>query len=257
MEDIKEKSFFGRGKPLLTVMVQADNPDRTEALVRRGISEGGEAFGMQFCKMRPEFRTEETYRRLFTITEGRPSYVTNYRHAYNKEKSDDIIADELVTLAKCGAALCDVMADMFDRQKGEFTTDSFAVNKQTELIDRLHQSGAQVLMSSHVLEFTPAERVVEIALEQERRGADICKIVTGAKNMSEQAENLRIITLLKEKLSVPFLFLSGGESRIIRRIGGEMGCCMYLCVCEYDDLATKSQPLLSDMVKIRELMRAK
>jgi len=196
--DINTKSFLGREEPLLTVMAQADNPDRIEELMKRSIPEGAEAFGMQFCRMKPEYRTEETYRRLFVHTEGRPTYVTNYRHAYNKEKSDDIIADELVTLAKCGAALCDVMADMFDRQKGEFTTDSFAVNKQTELIDRLHQSGAQVLMSSHVLEFTPAERVVEIALEQERRGADICKIVTGAKNMSEQAENLRIITLLKE-----------------------------------------------------------
>ena len=109
-------------------------------------------------------------------------------------------------------------------------------------------------MSSHILEYTPAERVLEIALEQERRGADICKIVTGAKDMSEQVENMRIINLLREKLSVPFLFLSGGESRILRRIGGELGCCMYLCVYEYDSLATRSQPLLSDMVKIRELL---
>ena len=109
-------------------------------------------------------------------------------------------------------------------------------------------------MSSHILEYTPAEHVLEIALEQERRGADICKIVTGAKDMSEQIENMRIINLLSEKLSVPFLFLSGGESRILRRIGGELGCCMYLCVYEYDSLATRSQPLLSDMVKIRELL---
>lgn len=255
--DINTKSFLGREEPLLTVMVQADNPDRIEELMKRSIPEGAEAFGMQFCRMKPEYRTEETYRRLFAHTEGRPTYVTNYRHGYNKEKSDDTLAEELLTLAESGATICDVMADMFDRQKGEFSTDHNAIKRQTELIDRLHQSGAQVLMSSHILEFTPAKRVLEIAIEQERRGADICKIVTGAKSMPEQIENLRIITLLKEKLSVPFLFLSGGESRILRRIGGEIGCCMYLCVYEYDDLATKSQPLLSDMVKIRELMRVK
>ena len=109
-------------------------------------------------------------------------------------------------------------------------------------------------MSSHVFKFTPAERVLEIALEHQRRGADICKIVTGAENTEQQIENLRIINLLKENLKIPFLFLSGGECRILRRIGGSLGCCMYLCVHEYDELATKSQPLLRDMKILRELV---
>ena len=109
-------------------------------------------------------------------------------------------------------------------------------------------------MSSHVLKYTPAERVLEIALEHQKRGADICKIVTDASNMAEQIENLRIINLLKENLNIPFLYLAGGECRILRRIGGQLGCCMYLCVHEYDEFATKTQPLLCDMVKIRNLL---
>ena len=104
------------------------------------------------------------------------------------------------------------------------------------------------------MKFTPADRVLEIALEQQRRGADICKIVTGAESAEQQIENLRIINLLKEKLNIPFLFLSAGESRILRRIGGALGCCMYLCVHEYDKLATRSQPLLCDMKVIRDLI---
>ena len=78
--------------------------------------------------------------------------------------------------------------------------DDGAIKKQMELIDKLHKCGAEVLMSSHVLKFTPAERVLEIAREHERRGADICKIVTGAENTEQQIENLRIINLLKENL---------------------------------------------------------
>ena len=109
-------------------------------------------------------------------------------------------------------------------------------------------------MSSHVLKFTPAERVLEIAFEQHRRGADICKIVTGASSVEEQIENLRIINLLKENLKIPFLFLSAGECHIMRRIGGTLGCCMSLCVHEYDELATKTQPLLRDMKLIRDMM---
>ena len=122
-----------------------------------------------------------------------------------------------------------------------------------KLIDSLHEVGAEVLMSSHVLKFTPAERVLEIALAHQARGADISKIVVGASDMAEQIENLRIINLLKENLEIPFLFLSGGECRIIRRIGGEIGCCMYLSVAEHDELSTPAQPLLADIVKINEV----
>lgn len=134
------------------------------------------------------------------------------------------------------------------------TKSDEAIKKQTKLIDKLHEKGAEVLMSSHVLKFTPAERVLEIAREHERRGADICKIVTGADNMAQQIENLRIINLLKENLKIPFLFLSGGECHIMRRIGAMLGNCMSLCVHEYDEYATQTQPLLCDMKKIRELI---
>ena len=234
-------------------MVQADTPERIKELVKLSIPEGAEAFGMQFCKLKQEFRNRETYRELFAITENRPIYVTNYRHETNKEKNDDILADELVEMCECGATLCDVMGDYFDRTEGEFTLKAEAVEKQIKLIEKLHATGAEVLMSSHIVKFTPAERVLEIALEHKRRGADISKIVVSASNMKEQIENLRILNLLKENLGIPFLFLSGGESFISRRLGEAFGNCMSLCVYEQDAFSTKAQPLLRDMMKLRDV----
>ena len=248
------KTFLKFEKPILTCMVQADNPNRIKGLIDLSLPLGAEAFGMQFCKMKDEYRNKETYKELFSYC-SLPTYVTNYRgHTSNNGKSDETLAAELIELAECGATLCDVMGDYFDACDGELTMNDEAVKKQMALIDELHKRGAEVLMSSHVLKFTPALRVLEIALEHQRRGADICKIVTRADTMAQQIENLRIIDLLRQNLKIPFLFLCGGECRILRRIGGNVGNCMSLCVHEYDELATKSQPLLSEIKKLRDIL---
>jgi len=235
-------------------MVQAYTPERIKELIDLSIPEGAQAFGMQFCRLEEEYRNRKVYEELFDYADDKPVYVTNYRSGVNKGKTDTQLAEELLELADCGAALCDVMGDYFDKCDGELTMNDEAVKKQMKLIDEIHKRGAAALMSSHVLKFTPAERVLEIALEHQRRGADICKIVTGASNMADQIENLRIINLLKENLDIPFLFLAGGECALHRRVGAELGNCMSLCVYEYDELATKAQPLLRDMMQFRKLL---
>lgn len=247
-------SFFGSERPLLTVMVQADNPERIKALMAASAPEGADAFGIQLERMKKEFKTEEVLKSLFTETFERPVYVTNYRICENVGKTDEELATELIGISGMGADLVDVMGDLFDRQPDEMARSSEAIKKQEELISAIHEKGAKVLMSAHVSKFTPAERVIEIAKEQEKRGADICKIVTGASSMEEQAENLKITAWLKKELKVPFLFLAGGECSILRRVGGHMGSCMYLCVYEHDSFATLVQPLLSDVKTISDIL---
>ena len=182
----------------------------------------------------------------------KPVYVTNYRLKENLEKTDETLAKELLELAKCGATLCDVMGDLYDRQPDEVAISEDAIQKQMELVNELHKEGAEVLMSSHIFKFTSAERVLEIALEHQRRGADISKIVTQADSVEEDIENLRILNLLKEKLEIPVLFLYNGNSRVFRKISGEYGNCMYLCVYEYDEFAASGQPLITDVKAISD-----
>ncbi len=247
--------FFNNEKAALTVMVQAKTPERIRALIDKSLPQGAEAFGMQFEQLEERYKTEYVYRELFSYAKGIPTYATNYRNGLNVGKNDDTLAEEMLKIAECGAELCDVMGDYFDKQPDEVAVNEQAIEKQMKLIEKLHQKGAKVLMSSHVMTFTPAERVLEIAKEHQRRGADICKIVTGASNMEEQLENLKMITMLKENLDIPFLYLCTDKCGLLRRVGGELGCCMYLCVYEHDELATPVQPLLSDIKAIRDVMR--
>ena len=94
-----------------------------------------------------------------------------------------------------------------------------------------------------------------MGLEQEKRGADVVKIVTKAETTEQLLDNLRAITLLKENLKVPFLMLSSGpKGNLTRRIGPNLGCCMYLCVYEHDEISTKAQPLLEKLLPLRDNM---
>ena len=241
----KKPTFLGQNKPLLCCMVITETAEEAILTARNAAYDGADAYGYQICRMAPEERTEEQVRRVLRYMNGRPVYMTNYRHGYNKDKSDEQLGDELVDLARWGATLCDVMGDYYCRADNELTMDAAAIDKQRRLIDRIHAAGGEVLMSSHVLKFTPAEEVLRIAYEQQKRGADVVKIVTAANSEAEEMENLRITTLLKNELDVPFLFLSGGtHCRLHRMIGPALGCVMGLCVQQYDARSSKDQPLL-------------
>ena len=248
-----KKSFFNNDKAILTVMVQASNPERIKELMDKSAPEGAEAFGIQLEQLESEYKNKKIYKELFQYAKDKPIYVTNYRFGKNEGKTDEQLADEMLEVAELGAELCDIMGDCFDKQPDELAVDETAINKQTELISKIHSRGSKVLMSSHVMKYTPAERVLEIALEHKRRGADISKIVTGADTMEEQLENLKTVNYLKEKLGIPFLFLASGECKILRRLSGELGSCMYLCVYEHDSLSTPQQPTLNDIKVIRNL----
>lgn len=249
------KSFLNYDKPYMTVMLQNPNIEVLQKRVLKSLEIGADAFGFQAESVRSEFNNEKSVRGLFESMRDCPVYVTNYRKRFNDGLSDDELAVGLLKLADYGATLCDVMGDMFCPHPQELTDDMVAIDKQRRLVDSIHSKGAEVLMSSHVLKFTPAERVIEIALEQKRRGADVIKIVTKAESAEEQLENLRITTLLKKELgSTPFLYLSGGECDIHRRMGPSLGCCMYLCVYEHDEFTTSSQPLLTSIKCIRDDM---
>lgn len=247
-----KKSFLNRETPLLTVMLQCETPEVAIGRIRNANMLGAEAYGLQIESLKPEYHNEGTYKKIFAEMGNRPCYITQYRGKNNLGLTDEQLAEKLIVTAESGAVLCDIMGDMFCKHPEELTDNADAIKKQMELIDRLHGMGAEVLMSSHLYKYAPAERVLEIALEQKRRGADIIKIVTFANNMEQQIENLKITNLLKNELGAPFLFLSGGECSIHRRLGITLGCSMGLCVYEHDHLSTPTQPLLSVMKNLRD-----
>ena len=248
-----KKSFLNASSPFVTEMVQTKTARQAEYKIRNAIAHGATAIGLQLQTLPKQERTKETLRALFSATENKPLYVTNYRTDYNAGDTDEQLMQGLLDALECGATLVDVMGDSFNPSPEELTTDETAIKKQMAFIDEVHKRGGEVLMSSHIKQFRPAERVLEVALEQQRRGADIVKIVTGASTQEEQIKNFEICNLLKKELKVPFLFLSGGEySYLHRTIGPALGVCMWLCFQEYDETTYAGPPLLSNVLQIKQ-----
>ncbi len=248
-----KKSFLNASMPFITEMVQVPTAKQAELKIRNAIANGATAIGFQMSVLEKQYRTKETLTSLFSGVEDKPIYFTNYRSGFNEGTSDEELVDGLFFGLECGATLVDVMGDTFCPAPEEFTMDKSAIDKQIKLIDKIHEKGGEVLMSSHIYSYRPPERVFEIALEQQNRGADIVKIVTGAQTQEEELKNLEICNLLKKELKVPFLFLSGGKySYLHRTIGPALGVCMWLCFREYDETTYAGPPLLSNVLKIKQ-----
>ncbi len=246
-------TFLNTATPFVTVMVQVKTAMQAEIRIRNAIADGATAIGLQMSCLEKQYRTEETLLSVFAAAENKPVYFTNYRGNVNAGATDEELTDGLLFGLKCGATLVDVMGDTFDPSPEELTKDEKAIAKQMKFIDEVHKRGGEVLMSSHIYEFRNAERVLEIALEQQRRGADIVKIVTGAQTQEEELKNLEICRLLKQELKVPILFLSGGKyNKLHRTVGPALGVCMWLCFREYDEFTYPGPPLLSNVLKIKQ-----
>ena len=245
-----KKSFLNCEKPLLTTMVMSKTPERALQIIDGVNKIGTDAFGIQIDQFPNELHDEKTLRKIFEAMGDLPIYATNYRKTH-RNVPDEVLADQILEIAKCGATLCDVQGDLFEAHPEQVCMGEKAVAQQMKLIERIKNSGAEVLMSSHLSKFTPAEEIFRIASEHVRRGADVVKIVSIANTMEEQMENLRINALLQKELKSHFLFLSGGScSSLHRRVGFTLGSCMCLCSFPEDEYRVKMQPELAKMKEI-------
>ncbi len=251
-------TFLQYDRPLLTAMIQCETPTECIRKIRASLADGAEALGVQLCKLKQEYRTPEDLRAIFAACEDKPIYITSYRCGSSVDLTDEECADLLLLGLDCGATLCDVMGNLFDRDTTylELTHSPTAIQKQKELIAEIHRRGGEVLMSSHTLEVLSVEETLTIAAEHRARGADIVKIVNRTDKSTELPLCIHTIQELHRTLDRPFLYLVNGPCHpFVRQIGPSLGVCMYLCVHEHGPLDTLEQPILRSLKAARENLK--
>ena len=117
--------------------------------------------------------------------------------------------------------------------------------EREEVIEKAHAKGAQVMTSCHLFDFVEPEKVVEMGVALEKRGADIVKFAAQITSEDELLEAMRLTVMLKRTLHVPFLHIAMGQyGKAHRVLAPTLGSCMVLCVQKYTARSHKDKPLL-------------
>ena len=239
--------FLNNSKPTIVGMLSADNEQDTVFEIVNSLYDGAEAFGFQLDHIKGEYKSEECLKRMFSACLDKPIYVTSYKGGENSELTYDECAELLMLSLRCGATLLDVPGDYYDKQLDGMSFDPEAVRRQTELIDKIHSEGGEVLMSCHHSREFVRDEIISHALAQQARGADIAKIVVKCESEEKMFEHIGTIKALRDALNIPFLFLTSGPRKyagLIRQIGPSLGVAMYLAVQNHGKGSTPLQPKL-------------
>ena len=230
-------SFSKLPKPIITGILFNRTPEETIPMVRKAELDGAAAFDVNLRCMLPEYRNEESLRKIFAASQ-KPFMCTFYRAPADKATADDTDEARQLVLEQAinaGASIVDVMGDLYDPSQYELTHNPEAIEKQMRLIEHFHSLGAEVVMSSHMPEHRTPEEILEHLREQERRGADMVKIVSGVNNEEELVDAIRTSILLKREMHTPYIHLNNGSYASLHRyIGPILGGCLAFCQPQYD-----------------------
>lgn len=134
----------------------------------------------------------------------------------------------------------------------EVVTDAKIIEKQMEIVDRVHAAGAEVLLSCHPGVVLNAEQVVELALFMEQRKPDIIKIVSVAKTEEDMAESVRAMVALKKEVRTPVAYhANGAPGKLSRVVNPVLGGQIAFCVDRYKEGSTLEQP---DLRTVRTIL---
>ena len=242
-------SFLALPRPIVTCILGEKTVEDAIATVKNGEFKGAPAFAIHLEKLAKEDLTDDNLRRIAGCTR-RPFMFLHYRG--DGRFTDEERVELLTRAIECGAACDDFTADTFDPSPMEFTEKSEAVDRQKRAIDRVHELGGEVVMSSHILDRARScEQVLAHLQAVEARGADFAKIVTMANTEEEFVEAVRTTMVLRRELKKPFIFLCGGKFALpMRYLCPSLGNALTFCVEKYSAAFTTGQPPLENMQRI-------
>ncbi len=249
-----KRAILNRHRPILCGIMAGQTPEQLIAGAKDLQADGADAIAIELFDYQIEYRNVESFKRIINSVDL-PFMFCYYRTDRLDKPSDEQRQSILLQTVEAGAAIVDVMADLYDPSPRQISYHTAAVARQMELINKIHSMGAQVVMSAHTQSFLNFDETLAMLQAMEQRGADIVKIVNTANTPDELAETMRTTMLLKEKLNKPFIHLCSGKYRHPHRfIGSMLGASLVFGVHSYNNAYTFPQPLLRSLRQCMESM---
>ena len=248
-------SFFDRSAPVVTSIIRGQTPGEIIKWAAASETDGAQGIAVDLERYRPEFRTVEDFRMIMAPFDLPFMFFAYRDDKFAKVQSDDARQEVLLAAAEAGAAVIDVMADLYDPQPMQLTYDPVAVDKQKRLFDRIRERGAAAELSCHTPCALTCEQTLEMMTAMEARGADLVKIVTKANSMDELAEAFKTSAELYRTLKVPYIHLvSGAFARPHRIAAATLGGAIVFAVHHYEKNKEITQPTIKEMVAALEMI---
>jgi 3-dehydroquinate dehydratase len=235
-----EKSLFSKIKQPFTCTIITDkSPTDCKRTIWHSDYDGTDAYQWHLMMLEKKYLNEASLRPVYEST-VKPILVSNYRWDY--EKHIDIDEETRIRILldafRWGADGIDLEADAFDPIDGpgewseaareyslnpdskprEYTTKPLAIERQKKVIDEVHKLGGEVLLSCHSRVQLSVEQIISMAIEMEKRGADIIKIVRVDTSFDDLLITLKATLELKKVLKVPYIMGSHGQHSKIGRV---------------------------------------
>jgi len=111
-----------------------------------------------------------------------------------------------------------------EAEPAKISDDPETIAAQTDVIDRVHEAGGEVLLSTHTYTHLAPAETVAIAERMTERGADLCKIVEVDRSLAEGNETLQSHLRLNDADVGPYALMAIGKpSRIVRPLAPIFG----------------------------------
>lgn len=274
----ERKTFARNPSPMVIGVVRERNVRDSIAAIRNCEYHGATGIDLHLSCLESDAQTTESLHSVIAASRL-PILALNYNQTYDYqpfETDEESRIELLMRFVEAGGAAVDLQGYTYDlpsklafreefKQLGysfirdnpkEIVVDPKIIEKQCELIDRIHHAGAEVLISTHPWVPMNCEQVVELALFLEKRNPDVIKIVTPCYNEEQLAECFKTMITLKKEIKTQIHFhccgAAGSLSRIINPIlGGYLVFCSdgYTASSNFEQLDLQTAKCILDMIK--------
>ncbi len=268
---IMRKSFMCNTAPVLTGAVQEENAELAIRAIKNFVLRGAKGIDLHLTQFDEESLKPETLKRIISES-PLPIFGLNYSLTNNAEEENERIGLLLRTI-EAGAAGIDIQGYTYDfssRDKfnenfsnisysfvkskpKEVVVDNCVIEKQCELIERVHHMGGEILLSNHVGVFLDSQAIIDLCVFLEKRNPDTIKLVTMCGTEYELAETVKAMIMIRKEIKTPVTLICNGKYRAISRIlNALLGGYMVFCVDTYTPkYAYMGQP---DITAISEII---